>query len=240
MTAPAAPTTGIDRLSAPATLPGMPPRRPPLARPIDREQSRRAIITAATKLFAERGLENVTFGQIAKAAKVSRPLVYFHFSDRRTLFLECVQVATLELRARFAREIDPAGSGLDQLETMGRVYFGLHDDAPALFQVLAMYEAQPPAGGSARELFERIEALHHELDDLKTGLVRRGIKDGSIRRGVGDPHVVGTCLWSFCHGLAQLLAIKGTHLSACFGLERDQAIDNGFALLRHALAGKRG
>ncbi|MFT3830610.1 MAG: TetR/AcrR family transcriptional regulator [Opitutaceae bacterium] len=215
-------------------------RRPPTARPLDREQSRRAIVAAAMRLFAERGLENVTFGQIAKAAKVSRPLVYFHFSDQRTLFLECVHVATVELQARFARRIDPQDTGLDQLETMGRVYFGLHDDAPALFQVLAMYESQPPADRAARELYERVEALHHEIDSLKTGLVRRGVKDGSIRRNVGEPQVVGTCLWGFCHGLAQLLAIKGPHLCACFGVERRKAIDNGFALLRHALAGKRG
>jgi AcrR family transcriptional regulator len=215
-------------------------RRRPTARPLNREQSRRDILVAATRLFAEHGLENVTFGQIAKAAKVSRPLVYFHFSDQRTLFLECVHAATVELRARFAREIDPEDTGLDQLETMGRVYFGLHDDAPDLFQLLAMYEAQTPAGSATRELYERVEALHVEIDELKTGLVRRGIKDGSIRRNVGDPRVVGTCLWAFCHGLAQLLAVKGSHLCQCFGLERKTAISSGFALLRQALAGKRG
>ncbi len=218
----------------------MPTRRRPTARSTSREDSRDAIVATAARLFAEHGLENVTFGQIAKAAKVSRPLVYFHFSDQRTLFLECVFRATKELRDRFIQKIDAKDSGLDQLETMGRVYFGLHDDAPALFQVLAMYEAHPPADGTARELYDRIEVLHTEMDELKSEIVLRGIRDGSIRRDVGDPHVVGTCLWAFCHGLAQLLAVKGPHLCQCFGLDLPKTVNTGFGMLRRALAGKRG
>lgn len=218
----------------------MPKRRPPTARFISREDSRDDIVAAATRLFAAHGLENVTFGQIAKEAKVSRPLVYFHFSDQRTLFLECVFRAMKELRDRFVRGIAPADSGLDQLEAMGRIYFGLHEDAPALFQVLAMYEAQPPAGGTARELYDRIEVLHAEVDEMKTGFVLRGIRDGSIRKDVGDPQTVSTCLWAFSHGLSQLLAVKGTHLCQCFGLDLPKAVNTGFALLRRSLAGKRG
>ena len=218
----------------------MPTRRPTTARPSSREPSSDGIVAAATRLFAERGLENVTFGQIAKAAKVSRPLVYFHFSDQRTLFLECVFRATQELRDRFARQIDPSTSGLDQLEAMGRAYLGLHRDAPALFQVLALFESQPPAGGAARALYDRIETLHAEIDERKAAIVRRGIRDGSIRRDVGDPQTVGTCLWAFSHGLIQLLAVQGPHLCQCIGLDIDKTVATGFALLRRALAGKRG
>ncbi len=218
----------------------MPKRRRPTARSASREHSRDDIVAAASRLFAEHGLENVTFGQIAKVAKVSRPLVYFHFSDQRTLFLECVFRATHELRNRFIRRIDPQAVGLDQLEAMGLAYFGLHEDAPDQFQLLAMYEAQPPAEVGAREVYERIEALHRELDELKTECVRSGIRDGAIRKDVGDPHVVGTCLWAFCHGLAQLLAVKGPHLCDCFGLNLPKTVDTGFALLRRSLAGKRG
>jgi AcrR family transcriptional regulator len=219
----------------------MPTRRPARtkSRALSREDSREAIVAAATRLFAEHGLESVTFGQIAKAAKVSRPLVYFHFSDQRTLFLECVYLAMKELRDRFVRQIDPKDSGLDQLETMGRIYFGLHSDAPAQFQILAVYEAQPPDSSAARELYERVEALHGEVNELKASFVIRGMRDGSIRSDIGDPHVVGTCLWAFSHGLCQLLAVKGEHLCQCFGLDIPKTIETGFALLRRALAGKR-
>lgn len=213
---------------------------PTRKRPKPREGNRDEIIATACRLFATHGLENTTFGAIAKAAHVSRPLVYFHFKDQRTLFLECVCLATQELNRRFTAQIDAKASGLDQLEAMGRAYFGLHVDAPDQFQLLAMYEAQPPKGGTARELYDRIEALHAEIDELKTGLVRRGIRDGSIRRDVGDPQIVSTCLWAFSHGLSQLLAVKGTHLCQCFGLDIAKTVATGFALLRKSLAGKRG
>lgn len=213
---------------------------PSRKRPKPRAGSREDILRSACRLFAAHGLENVTFGQIAKAAKISRPLVYFHFKDQRTLFLACVHRATLELHRRFTAQIDKQASGLDQLGAMGRAYFQLHVDEPALFQLLTLYEAQPPADGDARELYEQIEQLHGELDELKTGLVRRGIRDGSIRRDVGDPQRVSTCLWAFSHGLSQLLAVKGTHLSECLGLDLPKTVETGFALLRAAIAGKRG
>jgi AcrR family transcriptional regulator len=213
---------------------------PTRKRPKPREGSREDILTAACRLFATRGLENVTFGQIAKAAKVSRPLVYFHFKDQRALFLECVYRATQELHRRFITQIDVKANGLDQLEAMGRAYFQLHVDKPDLFQLLAMYESQPPANGDVRELYERIEKLHVEIDELKTGLVRRGIRDGSIRRDVGDPQRVSTCLWAFSHGLSQLFAVKGTHLCECLGLDLPKTVETGFRLLRTTLSGKRG
>jgi AcrR family transcriptional regulator len=213
---------------------------PSRKRPKPRAGSREDILRSACRLFATHGLENVTFGQIAKAARISRPLVYFHFKDQRTLFLACVHRATVELHRRFTKQIDGNASGLDQLEAMGRAYFQLHVDEPALFQLLALYEAQPPADGDARELYECIEQLHVAIDELKTGLVRRGIRDGSIRRDIGDPQRVGTCLWAFSHGLAQLLAVKGTHLSECLGLDLPKTVETGFKLLRATLSGKRG
>ncbi len=47
------------------------------------------ILVAATELFLSRGYENTTIAQVAERAKVSRATVFWHFSDKESLFREC-------------------------------------------------------------------------------------------------------------------------------------------------------
>lgn len=47
------------------------------------------ILVAATELFLSRGYENTTIAQVAEHAQVSRATVFWHFSDKESLFREC-------------------------------------------------------------------------------------------------------------------------------------------------------
>ena len=48
------------------------------------------ILVAATELFLlARGYEHTTIAQVAQRAEVSRATVFWHFSDKESLFREC-------------------------------------------------------------------------------------------------------------------------------------------------------
>jgi AcrR family transcriptional regulator len=47
------------------------------------------ILAAASELFLTRGYENTTIAQVAERAEVSRATVFWHFSDKESLFREC-------------------------------------------------------------------------------------------------------------------------------------------------------
>jgi AcrR family transcriptional regulator len=47
------------------------------------------ILAAATELFLARGYERTTIAQVAERAEVSRATVFWHFSDKESLFREC-------------------------------------------------------------------------------------------------------------------------------------------------------
>lgn len=66
---------------------GAPPARPPLRR----GSARAAILSAARRLFAERGFANATVRDIAAAAAADPALVKYHFGSKEALFLEVVQ-----------------------------------------------------------------------------------------------------------------------------------------------------
>lgn len=54
----------------------------------DTEETRRAILRAANDLFMELGYRAVTTRMVADACGVKQPLLYYHFADKETLFLE--------------------------------------------------------------------------------------------------------------------------------------------------------
>jgi len=55
------------------------------------DETREKLVSAATRLFAERGLDGVTVREICTAAHVNGALVNYHFRNKEGLYRECVE-----------------------------------------------------------------------------------------------------------------------------------------------------
>lgn len=62
------------------------------------------ILVAATDLFLSRGYENTTIAQVAERAEVSRATVFWHFSDKESLFRECFNRICEPFRVSLTRD----------------------------------------------------------------------------------------------------------------------------------------
>lgn len=63
------------------------------------------ILVAATELFLTRGYENTTIAHVAEHAEVSRATVFWHFSDKESLFRECFNRLCEPFRQSLARDM---------------------------------------------------------------------------------------------------------------------------------------
>lgn len=63
------------------------------------------ILVAATELFLTRGYENTTIAHVAEHAEVSRATVFWHFSDKESLFRECFNRMCEPFRVSLARDL---------------------------------------------------------------------------------------------------------------------------------------
>ena len=63
------------------------------------------ILVAATELFLTRGYGNTTIAHVAEHAEVSRATVFWHFSDKESLFRECFNRLCEPFRASLARDL---------------------------------------------------------------------------------------------------------------------------------------
>lgn len=86
------------------------PERSRGAEPVHRKAlTRERILRAAMELFVAKGFERTTIDRVANRAGVSRAAIFWHFTDKQTLFLE----ACAQLLAPFRNALEESVSHLD-------------------------------------------------------------------------------------------------------------------------------
>ncbi len=233
----------------------------PRRRTDDRERARHKIIGAAAHLFASRGLEDVTYGDIAKRSRLSRPLVYFYFPTMEELIQETFLTSCERLQERFVQAIATAPDGAAALEAIGRAYIQFHDDCPddARLMLLEGAHCPDPAlemtslsgkghSGSLRSPGEgsshlegapvslRLLDQKKQIIALVASQVERGRKDGTVRKDGASAIVIALNLWAFTHGLGVLRGQLGWAIEAVHGVALPDFLAHGFKLITDALA----
>jgi AcrR family transcriptional regulator len=64
------------------------------------QKTKEAILRVAGKLFAANGFDHTSVDQIARAARVNKALIYYHFQDKDDLVASLFSLILQELTAR--------------------------------------------------------------------------------------------------------------------------------------------
>jgi len=119
-----------------------------------KQQTRKAIIDAAIRLFAEKGFEQTSMDELARAAGVGKGTIYGYFKAKEEIFLAYCEA-----------EIDFAFAALDRK---------LDEDAPLVEQLVAQMMGQIIFVTKNRE-FGRIFAREMAFPGEKTPLASRDL-----------------------------------------------------------------
>jgi len=205
----------------------------------ERAKRRAKILAAATRLIARRGLENVTFGDVAERAGLSRPLVYFYFPDQRTLFLEAVLKARDGIRGSLDGAVvtvrRDGGNGLVQLEALIRAYAEFQERAPDAFQVSCLCDAQSARACDGDSLGQLVSESEQGLLGICEEVLRQGIEDGSIRSDLGGAGAVAAVLWGWIHSMIQAKATRSLSSELRDGLEVAEHLRLGLKMIQQAV-----
>ncbi len=219
-------------------------RKPPSTDPASRRQGERdrargRILTAATHLFAQRGIENVTFGDVARRARMSRPLVYFYFPDLRSLFLEASLGPCLQLHDRIARSFSSSRNGLEAIMAMSRSFLDFYEEEPELFYLSMALISPRPSSRRPSPVELEIAELERATMKLAVESLSRGMSDGSVRADISNPLLVALSIWAFVQGLVQSISGHHNTVERFLGAGRRRFLDSGIEILRGALAPPR-
>jgi AcrR family transcriptional regulator len=135
-------------------------------------ERRRLLLDAAADLFTTRPYAAVSMADVARAADVSKPLVFRYFGDKRSLFLEALGRVVALLREAVAVD-----AGLPASERFQRALHGYLDVIERYPHALSSFDN----GDVGRD--PAVSALVDGVNDqlTETIVARLGIEDPSLR-----------------------------------------------------------
>jgi AcrR family transcriptional regulator len=164
-------------------------------RPLSRRglDTRRRVLDAAEKVFADLGYHNASIVKITEAAGVAQGTFYLYFGSKKAVFDELVR--DLNRRVRHAmKEASSQGKTRFDSELLGfDAYFRFTAEHPALYRIIRQAEFVSP------------EMLEYHYERLSAGYVealRAAVESGEA--GEIDPEVTAWALM----GLGEMIGMR--------------------------------
>ncbi len=159
-----------------------------------------ALIEAAQRFIAERGLGGFTLADAAKLVGVTPAALYRHFRGREALVAEVAFRGFTQLAERLGRALESDGTPLERFTRMGEVYLAFAEQEPGFYA--AMFAPQstepsvapaecskPPQQGNAFDFL--VKALSDTFPEGFTSV---------------DVRFIAIEVWALSHGIATLSA----------------------------------
>ena len=157
------------------------------------ERTRRRLLEAAERIFAELGYHDASIVKITEAAGVGQGTFYLYFASKKEIFDELV----LDLNRRVRHAMTEASAGAAtraEREVLGfTAFFRFTAEHPALYRIIRQAEFVSP------------ETLHLHYDRLTEGYVvglREAMERGEV--AAGDPEVLAWALM----GIGELVGMR--------------------------------
>jgi AcrR family transcriptional regulator len=196
-----------------------------------------ALIEAAQRFIAERGIGGFTLADAAKLVGVTPAALYRHFRGRDALVVAFRGYD--ELAKRLGRALQSDGTALERFTRMGEAYLAFAEQEPGFYT--AMFSARPSEGETCgpfwtKEIKNGGKPVGNAFDFLVQALSET-FPDGfeSV-----DVRFIAIEVWALSHGIATLDAAgqlpKGPGLPDKYELLRAGVL----ALVHGALKGRTG
>lgn len=195
---------------------------------------RERIMTAAERLFSEKGYEQTTVEDISAASEYSRRTVYAYFGSKDDILHHIVEKGLTELRndieAALSTEGDFVSVFRDVFAAMSRYQ---SEYAYSSGRVNAANAAELCAG-SGSETVRRILSLGGDINAMLAGLIKDGRESGTVRRDV-IPELSVYILWSGVTSFLTLVRTKGRFMEERFSLSEEEIMDYGFTQIMNSV-----
>jgi AcrR family transcriptional regulator len=139
----------------------------PVKRRRDRAAREREILTAAERIFGERGYQGTSMDEIAAEVGVSKPLIYQYYGSKDGLFLACLSRLRAQLLDAVSESVLAAPDAEQAMYAGFVAWFSFLDDHPRAWAVI-VDEGMLSAGPAAQSADE----IRTDFVELIAAMVR--------------------------------------------------------------------
>jgi AcrR family transcriptional regulator len=164
-----------------------------------------ALIEAAQRFIAERGLGGFTLADAAKLVGVTPAALYRHFRGRDALVAEVAFRGFSDLAERLGRALKSEGTPLERFTRMGEAYLAFAEQEPGFYA--AMFSPRPQDGEETapQKAGEACAPSAQPEHDGAFGFLVNALSD-TFPDGFKDVDVrfIAVEVWALSHGIATL------------------------------------
>lgn len=126
-------------------------------------QRREQLLSTALELFASKGYARTTTSQLAKAAGVTEPIIYRHFSSKRELFIALIVRSGRDTLAAWKKHLRTASTPAERIALLLEDNPMVHDAGREAYRVILQTITEVDDAELHEALNLHIQALHEFL-----------------------------------------------------------------------------
>jgi AcrR family transcriptional regulator len=196
----------------------------------EKQQRREDIVSAAEKVFFEKGIDIATMDDVAEMAELSKGTLYLYFKSKTELhFAICVRGLEM-MKELFANSVRPDKTAIENLVAIGQAYVQFASEHANYFKTMMHFE------GISEEDLINSTFSHSPKDDVMNFLydiLEKGKQEGTIRTDIPTPELMHL-LWSQTTGVLQFISIKKAMLKL-HGVHLDNLFQNHIEILTNGV-----
>lgn len=199
---------------------------------------RETIMSAAEKLFLEKGVSATTIDDISKAAEYSRRTIYTYFESKEGILYHIIVKGLTELRDRIVQVIDGNSSFLEQYFSVCSAIKEYHSNSPQSFESVNQANTKNMDFSAIPPVVMQIFSLGREINEILADFIENGKKTGVVKAEVQTMKTV-YILWANISSLLSLVQSKGVFIEKEFTTTEAEFLEYGYKQIINSILKER-
>jgi len=188
---------------------------------------RARIMTAAEKLFSEKGYEQTTIEDISKESEYSRRTIYAYYESKDDILHCIIEKGLQALKTDIENAANDNAGFTDAYRAVCRAMRKYRREYPHSLGRLNRSGDEEIGQAVKSAAVKNILRLGTEINETLEALIIRGQENGEVRKDI-IPTLTVYVLWSSIDSLLALAGTKGKFICAQNGMTEEEFFDYGF------------
>jgi AcrR family transcriptional regulator len=202
----------------------------------ERAARRADIVSAADRVFREKGYHEASMDAIAEAAGFTKRTLYQYFDTKEDLYFAVLAEIFDGLTGTMASATRDRPPGLDKLEACFSCFLGFYRGDPRRMRLFS-YVSQLGGSGSGAPHYAEWRKSSEVLIGNIAGLIAEGQADGSLRPELDSSRTAYSIVF-LTTAFFSLLAVNGESFARVSGMDAEEFSRETMGLLTDALAAR--
>lgn len=183
-----------------------------------RENQKEHILGVAEDLFIQNGIDQITIGKIAKAARLTRATIYKYFSSKEQIAEEIYKTVTKGWIDKNKNEVwSTTGTGYEHIERFVSSHFNNLLQNPREAQFVAEFNSLYAKAWPVEETIKLIDETLGEERNRVLRAIRQGQADSTLRTDI-EPEIMLAAFFNFISGMNNRLGEMGAKVGEEYSL----------------------